>query len=53
LVVPEKVGSTGKLKPHPVKLGEGGFQGVLEAVKLMRDGKVSGEKFVYRTTDTP
>jgi hypothetical protein len=49
----EQLLAEGKLKPHPVKLGEGGFQGVLEGVKLMRDGKVSGEKFVDRTTDTP
>lgn len=48
----EQLLADGKLKPHPVKLCEGGFQGVLEGLKVVRDGKVSGEKLVYRVADT-
>lgn len=49
----EKLLAGGKLKPHPVKLCEGGLQGVLEGLNLVRDGKVSGVKLVYRVADTP
>lgn len=41
-----------KLKPHPTRLGERGLEGALDGVKLMNEGKVSGEKLVYRVADT-
>ncbi|GAB1196353.1 hypothetical protein APSETT444_005622 [Aspergillus pseudonomiae] len=42
-----------RLKPHPVRIGEGGLQGVLEGVELVQQGNVSGVKLVYRVGDTP
>lgn len=49
----ERLLTEGRLKSHPVKLCEGGLQGVLEGVKLMMNEKVSGIKLVYRVADTP
>ncbi|KAF7585700.1 hypothetical protein BBP40_010261 [Aspergillus hancockii] len=42
-----------KLKPHPVRVCEGGLQGVLNGVEVMQQGNVSGVKLVYRVADTP
>lgn len=42
----------GKLKTHPIKVGKGGLYGVLEGLKLLEEGKVSGEKLVYNIADT-
>lgn len=36
----------GKLRPHPVQLLEGGLEGVMEGIKLLRTGCVSGKKLV-------
>lgn len=41
-----------KLVPHPVLLQSGGLGGVLEGLELVREGKVSGGKLVYRVADT-
>ncbi|KAH8810644.1 putative alcohol dehydrogenase [Xylogone sp. PMI_703] len=49
----EKLLAEGKLIPHPVKLGRGGLGGLLDGLEAMRNGQVSGEKLVYRVTDTP
>lgn len=49
----ERLLAEGKLKSHPVELCRGGLLGILEGVKLMTDGKVSGIKLVYRVADTP
>lgn len=50
----EELLAEGKLKPHRVKVCEGGLQGVLdEGLDLMNGGKVSGFKLVYRLADTP
>ena len=43
----------GKIKPHPVSLRQGGLKGVLDGLQEMREGKVSGEKLVYRVDQTP
>ncbi|CRG89693.1 Protein TOXD [Talaromyces islandicus] len=40
------------LVPHPVVLGDGGLRGVVDGLELVRDGKVSGGKLVYRVADT-
>ncbi|KAM3065602.1 Trans-enoyl reductase boa5 [Clarireedia jacksonii] len=37
----------GKLKSHPTRLMEGGLNGVIDGVDLLRKGKISGEKLVY------
>lgn len=46
--VAEELLAQGKLKPHPVSLGEGGLEGVLVGMEDMRQGKVSGKKLVYK-----
>lgn len=38
----------GKIRAHPVRVEEGGYQGLLEGVKIIRNGEVSGQKLVYR-----
>jgi hypothetical protein len=43
----------GLAKPGPVKLVEGGLGSVLEGMKYMVDGNVSGVKLTYRIADTP
>ncbi len=40
--------SAGLLKPNPVKLLEGGLDGVNTGLDYMREEKHSGEKLVYR-----
>jgi NADPH:quinone reductase-like Zn-dependent oxidoreductase len=42
----------GKFRPHQVRVGNGGLHGVLEGLDLLRAGKVSGRKLVYRVSDT-
>ncbi len=37
-----------KIRAHPIQLGQGGLQGVLEGLQTMREGKVSGKKLVYQ-----
>ncbi|KZV63566.1 dehydrogenase [Peniophora sp. CONT] len=43
----------GKVKPSPVRVWENGLAGINEAKQYMIDGKVSGEKLVFRISDTP
>lgn len=43
----------GKIEVHPPTVKPGGLAGVLDGLQLMREGKVSGEKLVYRVADTP
>ena len=45
--VPELVKS-GQVKGNPTKLLDGGLEGVPAGFELMKEGKNSGEKFVYR-----
>ena len=42
----------GTVKTHPVKLGEGGLQGVLEGFADLKKGTYGGQKLVYRVEDT-
>ncbi|KAK2592575.1 hypothetical protein QQS21_009720 [Conoideocrella luteorostrata] len=39
--------ATGKLKPHPARVGDG-LENVLEGLKDLKENRVSGEKLVYR-----
>lgn len=41
----------GELKSHPIRSEADGFEGLLDGVALLRKGKVSGQKLVYRTAD--
>lgn len=38
----------GSIKPNPVKLWEGGLDGVIDGLVYMREGKVTGQKIVYK-----
>jgi NADPH:quinone reductase-like Zn-dependent oxidoreductase len=44
----EKLLAEKKWKPHRQEVREGGLEGVLQGLKDMKDGKVSGVKLVYR-----
>lgn len=37
-----------QLTVHPAKIGSGGFEGVLDGLNQLKEGKVSGVKLVYR-----
>ncbi|EED13651.1 zinc-binding oxidoreductase ToxD, putative [Talaromyces stipitatus ATCC 10500] len=49
----EKLLAEGKLKAHRVKVGADGLKGVLAGLEDLKNGKVSGEKLVYRVEETP
>lgn len=36
----------GKLRPHPLQLLKSGFEGIIEGLKLLKSGSVSGKKLV-------
>lgn len=38
----------GDIKPNPVKLWEGGLEAVKDGFQYMKEGKVSGQKIVYK-----
>jgi NADPH2:quinone reductase len=42
----------GRLKAHPYEVIPGGLAGVLTGLKMLKDGKASGVKCVYRIEDT-
>jgi len=46
--VATKLFAEGKLKPHPQSVEYGGLKGVFDGFQKMKDGKVSGQKLVYR-----
>jgi len=48
----EKLVADGKLKAHPVTIGKGGLQGVLDGLQQMRENKISGTKLVYKIDET-
>lgn len=51
--VADKLWEQGKFTPHPQRLERGGFDGILgSGLQIMREGKYSAEKLVYRTDDT-
>lgn len=45
--------AAGKIKVHPQQVCGGGLAGALEGLEMMRDGKVTGSKLVYRVAETP
>ena len=51
--IAEKLVAEGKVKPHPRTLKPGGLGGIINGMNLLRQGKVSGEKLVYRIAETP
>lgn len=42
----------GRIQVHPPRVEEGGLGGVFDGLQLLRQGKVSGEKLVYRVAET-
>ncbi|KAK3670644.1 hypothetical protein LTR78_009479 [Recurvomyces mirabilis] len=38
----------GSVKVHPVQVEAGGLEGVFEGMKMLKEGKVSGKKLVYK-----
>ena len=44
----EKLLAAGTVKGHPVKLMDGGLDGVLDGMQAMNEGRISGVKMVYR-----
>lgn len=42
----------GKLRTLPVQLGQGGLEGILEGLQLLKGNKISGRKLVYVIADT-
>ncbi|RFU31127.1 hypothetical protein B7463_g5208, partial [Scytalidium lignicola] len=49
--ITENLLSEGKIKPHKVKLMQGGLSAIDKGLNLLQDGKVSGEKLVYRIVE--
>ncbi|TGO39130.1 hypothetical protein BHYA_0060g00430 [Botrytis hyacinthi] len=47
-VLLERLLQKGLIKNHPVKIMNGGLKGILEGMREMMEGKVSGEKLVYK-----
>lgn len=50
--VAEKLWLEGKWKTHPNRVRPGGLVGVLAGMQEVKEGKVSGEKLVYRVDET-
>lgn len=48
----ERLWGERKWKPHPQRLNEGGLLGAITGMQEMREGRVSGEKLVYRIDET-
>ncbi|KAF7894992.1 hypothetical protein EAF00_006806 [Botryotinia globosa] len=44
----ERLLENGLIKNHPMKIMNGGLKGILEGMREMKEGNVSGEKLVYR-----
>jgi hypothetical protein len=51
VVVAERLLKEGKWRPHRQEVRKGGFDGILEGMKDMKEGKVSGVKLVYRVAE--
>lgn len=50
--IAEKLWSEGKWKAHPRRVGDGGLLGAVAGMHELREGRVSGEKLVYRIGET-
>ena len=46
--ISRKLLADGKVKVHPVQVEKGGLEGVFGGMKMMKEGKVSGKKLVYK-----
>jgi hypothetical protein len=51
--IAESLWKEGEFVPHPQRLEKGGLNGILESgLQIMRDGKYSAEKLVYRVDES-
>lgn len=48
----DRLWAEGKLEPHPQRVLGGGLKGAIDGMRLMKEGKYSGEKLVYRLEET-
>ena len=53
LAMTEGLLKEGKIQAHKQTVGKDGLEGVLKGMEDMKNGKVSGEKLVYRISETP
>lgn len=51
-VIAEKLWAEGKWEAHPQRIEPGGLQGALQGLNIMREGRYSAEKLVYRVDET-
>lgn len=51
IAIVEPLLESGKIIPHPPKISRG-FDGILDGMDLMRDGKLSGGKLVFSLAET-
>jgi threonine dehydrogenase-like Zn-dependent dehydrogenase len=45
--------AAGRVRTHPVSLRPNGLEGVIEGLNIMKEGKYSAEKLVYKVSETP
>jgi hypothetical protein len=50
--IAEKLWAEGKWNTHPRRVEGGGLLGAIAGMQELREGKISGEKLVYRLGDT-
>lgn len=51
LLSAEQLYAAGKFRTHRLDLRHGGFEGILEGLDDLKNGKASGVKLVYRVAD--
>lgn len=49
----QKLVNAGQLAVHPPRVGNDGLVGVFDGLGELMEGRVSGEKLVYRVEETP
>lgn len=37
----------GRVKPHPLKIMQGGLEGILDGLEMLKNKQVSGQKLIY------
>ncbi len=47
VAVTERLIQEGRIQPHTPKIGQGGLEGVLKGLELLKEDAVSGQKLVY------
>ena len=47
VAVAERLWEQGRIQPHTPKIGQGGLEGILNGLELLKEDAVSGQKLVY------